>query len=349
MRVLVTGHRGYIGSVLVPMLRAAGHHVLGLDTGYFEDCTIGVEEAEAPGARADIRDVQATDLEGLDAVVHLAALSNDPLGDRSPDRTHEINHHAAVRLARLAREAGVGRFLFSSTCGVYGSGGDEPLTEDAPLRPVTPYTISKARAEEEIARLADRDFSPAFMRAATAYGVSPRLRADLLFNNLVCWGYTTGRVRVTGDGTLWRPMVHVQDVARAFAAALIAPRAALHEQAFNVGASGENYRLSELAEIVRDAVPGCSVEHEDGPAADPRNYRLDFGKLARTLPAFKPQWNAMFGAKELYAALQEAGATKEDLQGRKYIRLTQLKYLLAAELVDEGLRWVPTMMSGARV
>jgi nucleoside-diphosphate-sugar epimerase len=242
----------------------------------------------------------------------------------------------------------VGRFLFGSTCEVYGSGGDEPLTEDAPLRPTTPYTISKARAEEDIARLADRHFSPVFLRPATAYGASPRLRADLLLNHLVCWGYTTGRVRIVGDDTLWRPVVHVQDVAQAFATALGAPRDALHGQAFNVGASGENYRLAELAEIVREAVPGCAIERVAGPDPDPRSYRLDFSKLARTLPAFKPQWNAVFGAKELYAALQEAKVTREDLQGRKYIRLTQLTYLLASELVDDQLRWVPTALSGAR-
>jgi nucleoside-diphosphate-sugar epimerase len=348
MRVLVTGHHGYIGSVLVPVLRAAGHHVVGLDTGYFEDCTIGVDEWHMPTVRRDIRDILPVDLAGLDAVIHLAALSNDPLGDRSPDRTYDINHHAAVRLACSAREAGVERFIFGSTCGVYGSGGDEPLTEDAPLHPTTPYTTSKARAEEDIARLATRHFSPVLMRPATAYGASARLRADLLLNHLVCWGYTTGRVRIVGDGTLWRPIVHVQDVAQALAAALSAPREAITGQAFNVGASGENYRLTELAEIVREAVPGCAIERVDGPDPDPRNYRLDFSKLARTFPDFKPQWNAVFGAKELYAALQEAGVTREDLQGRKYIRLTQLKYLLASELVDEQLRWVPTALSGAR-
>jgi nucleoside-diphosphate-sugar epimerase len=224
----------------------------------------------------------------------------------------------------------------------------DPLTENAPLRPLTPYAISKARAEEDIARLATPDFSPVFMRSATAYGVSARLRADILLNNLVCWAHATGRVRIASDGALWRPLIHVQDIARAFAVGLAAPREAVHGHAFNVGVNGENYQLSELAEIVRAAVPGCSVEHVADHDADVASYRLDFGKLARTLPDFKPQWNAMFGAKDLYAALQDAQVTLEDLQGRKYVRLTQLKYLLSSELVDEQLRWVPPEMSSAR-
>jgi nucleoside-diphosphate-sugar epimerase len=349
MRVLVTGHNGYIGSVLVPVLRVAGHDVQGLDTFFFEDCTVGLDGAYVPSLRKDIRDVEAADLDGVDAVIHLAALCDDPLGDVSPERTYAINHHGAVRLARSARDAGVGRFFLASSCSVYGPGdGGDPLTENAPLRPLTPYAISKARAEEDIARLATPDFSPVFMRSATAYGVSARLRADILLNNLVCWAHATGRVRIGSDGALWRPLIHVQDIARAFAAGLAVPREAVHGQAFNVGVTGENYQVSELAEIVRAAVPGCSVEHVAGHDADVRSFRLDFGKLARTLPDFKPQWNAVFGAKDLYAALQDAEVTVEDLQGRKYVRLTQLKYLLSSELVDEQLRWVPTAMSGAR-
>jgi nucleoside-diphosphate-sugar epimerase len=348
MRVLVTGHNGYVGSVLVRVLRAAGHDVRGMDTFFFEDCTIGPDERHAPVVRKDIRDVEVADLQGLDAIIHLAALSSDPLGEQSPERTNDINHHGAVRLARCARDAGVSRFLFASSSSVYGdSGAEEQIAEDAPLRPVSPYAVSKARAEEDLVRLGDGDFSPCFLRSGVVYGVSPRLRADTVLNNLVCWAHTTGRVRILSQGRRWCPMVHVQDLAWAFAAALTAPRGAVHGEAFNVGAKGENYEIAELAEIVCAAVPACSIEHAEGADADSRDYRLDFGKLARTFPHFRPQWNATFGAKELYAALQEADVTQEDLKGRKYIRLTQLKYLLASELVDDQLRWVPAAVSGA--
>jgi len=341
MRVLVTGHNGYIGSVMVPVLEAAGHVVEGLDTFLFEDCSLNIEDgSRVPALRKDIRDIQVKDLAGFDAVVHLAALCNDPLGDLHPEWTHEINHQASVLLARVAREAGVQRFLYASSCSMYGAArGDDVLTEEAPLRPLTPYAISKVRTEEDVARLADASFSPIFMRNATAYGVSPRLRADVVLNNLVCWAHTTGRIRIMSDGTPWRPIVHVQDISCAFAAALTAPRAAIHNQAFNVGANGENYQVRELAEIVRTTVPGCTVEYAEGAGPDPRSYRVDFGKLGRTFRDLKPQWNASFGAKDLHAALQEANVTLADFQGRKYIRLSQVKHLLEHGLLDGTLRW----------
>lgn len=339
MRVLVTGHNGYLGSVMVPVLRAAGHEVLGLDTLFFEDCGLGDDVDRGPSIRKDIRDVEISDLNGLDAVVHLAALCNDPLGDLNPDWTFDINHHASVRLARLAREAGVRRFLYASSCSMYGAAGNSILAEDAPLRPLTPYAVSKVRTEEDVSKLADRDFSPVFMRNATAYGLSPRLRADVVLNNLVCWAHTTGRIRIMSDGTPWRPIVHVQDIARAFAAALVTSRVDVHNQAFNVGSNEENYQVTELAEIVRATVPGCTVEYAADGGPDPRSYRVDFTKLARTLPDFRLQWNASFGAKELYSALQDAGFTFENFQGRKYIRLTQFKHLLAEGLLDGTLRW----------
>lgn len=342
MRVLVTGHNGYIGSVMVPVLQVAGHLVDGLDTFFFEDCSLDVvaNGGHVPALRKDIRDVEASDLEGFDAIAHLAALCNDPLGDLHPEWTHDINHKASVHLARMAKEAGVQRFLYASSCSMYGAAGsDDILTEEAPLRPLTAYAISKVRTEEDVAKLADASFSPVFMRNATAYGVSPRLRADVVLNNLVCWAHTTGRVRIMSDGTPWRPIVHVQDISRSFAAVLAAPRASIHNQAFNVGANGENYQVRELAEIVRAIVPGCAVEYAAGAGPDPRSYRVDFGKLTRTFPDLKPQWNASFGAKDLYAALQECNITAADFPGRKYIRLSQVRHLLDGGLLDSTLRW----------
>jgi len=344
MRVFLTGHNGYIGSVLGPALQRAGHDVLGLDTFFFEDCTLGPPTTQVPALRKDFRDVDTTDLRDFDAVIHLAALPSGALEDLTADRIHDINHHGAVNLARTARDAGVGRFLLASSSSVYGVGGEDPLTEDAPARPATPYAVAKARAEEDIARLADEDFSPVFLRSPTVYGLSARLRADTLLNNLVCWAHLTGHVRIISDPLAWRPMVHVQDTAAAFTAALGVRREVVHGQAFNVGAEGENYRLSELAELVRTAVPGCTIEYAADPQPDPQSCRLDFGKLTRTFPGFKPHWNALFGAKDLYAALQEAGVTREDLQGRKYSRVGQLKHLLTSALVDEQLRWLPSAL-----
>jgi nucleoside-diphosphate-sugar epimerase len=339
MRVLVTGHNGYIGSVMAPLLKLLGHDVVGLDTFYFEDCGFGEETDWIPSLRRDIRDLGVKDLEGFEAVVHLAALCNDPLGDLNSDWTYDINYAASVRLAELAREAGVRRFLYASSCSMYGAAGEDVLSEEAPLRPITPYATSKVRTEESVVKLADASFSPVFMRNATAYGVSPRLRADVVLNNLVCWAHTTGRIRIMSDGTPWRPIVHVQDIARAFAAALVAPREAIHNQAFNVGSNGENYQVMELAEIVRATVPGCKVEFGPGAGPDPRSYRVDFTKLGRALPEFRPQWNASFGAKDLYGALQQVALSYADFQGRKYIRLTQFKHLLDNGQLDPTLRW----------
>ena len=341
MRVLLTGHNGYIGSVMLPVLQAAGHDVVGLDTFYFQDCTLRDGDERTAVLHKDVRDLGLSDLEGFDAVVHLAALCNDPLGDLHAEWTYDINHRASVNLARLAREAGVKRYLYASSCSMYGAAGnDDLLSEDAPLRPLTAYAISKVRTEEDVAKLADGSFSPVFMRNATAYGVSPRLRADVVLNNLVCWAHTTGRIRILSDGTPWRPIVHVQDISRAFVAALAAPREAIHNQAFNVGANGENYQVREIAEIVRATVAGCTVEYAEGAGPDPRSYRVDFSKLMRTFPDFRPQWNASFGAKDLYDALQDAEVTLADFQGRRFIRLTQIRHLLDQGRLDRDLRWV---------
>ena len=339
MRVLVTGNNGYIGSIMVPVLKRAGHEIVGLDSNYFADCIFVADANGCQSLKKDIRDITPQDLRGFDAVVHLAALCNDPIGDLNPDWTYDINHAASYRLAQLAKEEGVERFLYSSSCSMYGMAGDELVTEEAPLAPLTPYAVSKARTEEDISKLADEGFSPVFMRNATAYGVSPRLRADVVLNNLVCWAYTTGRVRIMSDGTPWRPIVHIEDIAQAFAAALVAPREAIYNEAFNVGVNSENYQVRDLAEIVQEIVPGCEVEYAGKGGPDPRDYRVDFTKIERALPSFKPKWNARRGAEELYAACREVHLQLEDFQGRKFIRLKQLRHLLDEGQLDETLRF----------
>ncbi len=344
MRVLVTGHRGYIGTVLVPMLMAEGHEVVGLDSDLYEQCTFGDEEAvqDTPGGlKKDIRDVQASDLDGFHAVIHLAGLSNDPLGDLNPALTYQINHAASVRLARLAKDVGIMRFIFSSSCSNYGAAGEDWVNEESELNPVTPYGISKAAVEEDVMKMADSNFSPTFPRSATAYGVSPRLRFDLVLNNLVAWAFTTGRVYLKSDGMAWRPIVHVEDIARAFVAILHAPRELVHNEVFNVGRTEENYRIRELAEIVAKTVPGSRIEYAEGAGADRRCYRVESSKLAQTLPEFKPQWNARRGAEELYAAFQNVGLTLEEFEGARYKRVAHIKQLLSIGRLDDTLRVRP--------
>jgi len=330
---------GYIGTVMVPMLLQSGHTVVGLDSDLFEQCTFRAGIFDVPQLRVDLRDVQPRDLEGFDAVIHLAALSNDPLGDLNPGITYDINHVASVRLARLAKEAGVPRFLYSSSCSSYGQAGDDFVDETAELRPITAYAISKVRVERDVAKLADARFSPTFLRNATAYGVSPRLRFDLVLNNLTAWAYAKGRVHIKSDGTPWRPIVHIEDIGRAFLAVLGAPREVVHNEALNVGQTEENYRVRQLADIVQDVVPGSRVEYAEGGGPDPRCYRVDFGKIHRLLPDFKPQWTARRGAEELYDAYRRGGLVIEDCEGPRFKRIDHLKHLLATNRVDSTLRW----------
>jgi nucleoside-diphosphate-sugar epimerase len=346
MRILLTGDKGYIGAVMAPMLVREGHTVVGLDSDWFSQSAFGEPLVAVPSKKIDLRDVQASDLEGFDAVVHLAGLSNDPLSDLNPELTYDINHLASVRLAKLAKEAGVKRFLFSSSCSTYGAAGAESLlNEEAEFRPVTPYGRSKVLVEQDVAKLADSDFSPTFLRNATAYGVSPRLRFDLVLNNLVAWAFTTGRIYIKSDGTPWRPIVHIEDISRAFIAVLNAPREATHCQAFNVGCTQENYQIRDLAQIVGEIVSGCRIEYAEGGSPDTRCYRVDFSKISRVLPDFKPQWNARKGAEELYKAVQRVGLLLEDFEGPRYKRISHIQQLLSSGRLDATLRWRQTVMA----
>lgn len=339
MKVLVTGHHGYIGSVLIPIFQAAGHEVVGLDNFLFEGCDFD-EGPKLEVVRKDIRDVVKGDFEGFDAVIHLAGISNDPLGDLNPACTYDINHHGTVHVAEMAKQAGVERFVQSSSCSLYGASmaGDDFIDEDGEFNPVTPYGESKVFVENDVGKMADDDFSPTFLRNSTAYGLSSRLRGDLVVNNLVGYAFSTGKVLMKSDGTPWRPLVHIRDISKAFLAVCEAPREIIHNEAFNVGSTEENYRIADVAKIVEEVVPGSSVTLADKAGPDKRNYRVNCDKILRVLPASKTEWTVRRGAQELYEAFKAVKLSVEDLESSRYMRIQHVREQLEAGKIDDDLR-----------
>tara|TARA_B100000029_G_scaffold76093_1_gene67840 strand:+ start:2032 stop:3081 length:1050 start_codon:yes stop_codon:yes gene_type:complete len=340
-KVLITGHQGYIGSILTPIIQSAGYEVFGLDTNYYDnDCSFVPSTTEVPNINKDIRDINENDLEGFDAIIHLAALSNDPLSNLRPEWTYDINHKASVRLATLGKTVGVKRFIFSSSCSMHGSVDGGKVYESTPVKPLTPYGESKIMAETDISTLADINFSPTFLRNGTVYGISPKLRLDIVLNNLVGWAVTTGKVVLYTDGTPWRPLIHVEDVCNAFLLVLQAPIEMIHNQVFHVGFDDENYQIRQLAEIVQSVVPDCDLEFSTNHDGDQRTYIADFGKISQTFPEFKPQWNAKSGAEQLYQAYQRSEMSFDHFMGNRFMRLKQIDHLIQNNRVDDTLRWL---------
>ena len=345
MRVLLTGHKGYIGTCLVPLLLKEGFEVTGLDSDLFRECTFDGDIGTIREIIKDVRDVTEKDVEGHDAIIHLAGLSNDPLGDYDPSLTEEINTNGSVRLAQIATKVGVRRFVFASSCSNYGASGDKFLAEDAAFNPVTPYGVSKVNVEKAVTQLASSSFSPTFLRASTAYGFSPRIRFDLVVNNLTAWAFTTGKVYLKSDGTPWRPLVHVEDIGRAYVAALKAPLELVHNQAFNVGITTENYQIRELAQMVESIVPGCRVDFAPDAGPDKRCYRVDCNRIGRTLHDFKPQWTVRRGIEQLYETFKRVGLTLDDFEGERFKRIAHIKGLIDRGVLDSRLRRIQAPLS----
>ncbi|WP_424934685.1 NAD-dependent epimerase/dehydratase family protein [Amaricoccus macauensis] len=342
MRVLLTGADGYIGAIMGPKLLEAGHEVMGLDTGYYRRGWLFDDGKAHPQVISkDQRHITKSDLEGFDAVVHLAELSNDPIGENDPDLTMDVNHRGSVGLARLAREAGVTRFIQASSCSTYGAGGDEMRTETSELAPQTAYARCKILVEEGVRDLMADDFTPVFMRNATAYGASPRQRFDLVLNNLCGFAHTIKEIRMTSDGSPWRPITHIEDICEAMLCALKAPKEAVAGEAFNVGADSENYRIREIAEIVASAFPGCELTIGES-GGDTRSYRVSFAKIREHMPDFKTSWTAERGAHQLRAVFERIGLTKEMFENPPYTRLKELRYLQDTHQIDAKLFWTPT-------
>lgn len=338
---------------MTKMLLNKGYGVVGFDTGFYQGCTFGGEDdktnllsfddtdLQVRQIKKDIRNISAADLENIDAIIHLAALSNDPLSVFMPELTSEINFKASLRLAELAKQKGIKRFVYASSCSMYGIAGEAPVSEDSPLAPVTAYAISKADSERELAKLADENFSPIYLRPGTAYGVSPMLRCDLVVNNLTGWAYTTGKIKIMSDGTPWRPIIHVEDFCRGFIACLEAPIELVHNQAFNLSQNSENYQIKDIADAVKEVVPGCEIEYTGEHGADSRTYRVSFDKISTVLKDYyKPTWNLKAGVKQLYEAFKEHGLTYEEFMGNKYIRLNQLKKLIDEKKINDTLFWI---------
>lgn len=347
MKVLLTGHKGYIGSRLLPMLLERGHQVTGLDSDLFAACTYSGELASVPHISIDTRDIEESHLEGFEAIIHLAGLSNDPLGDYDPGLTTAINENASIALAQKAKNVGVSRFIFASSCSNYGASGDQFLTEDAAFNPVTPYGQSKVNVELAVGPIANEHFSPVFLRASTAYGMSPRIRFDLVLNNLTAWAFTTGEIFLKSDGSPWRPIVHVEDIARAYIAALEAPREHIHNRAFNVGLTTENYQVREIAQIVGDVVPNSKISFADDAGPDPRCYRVNCNRIATELHGFKPQWTARRGVEELYETFCRVGLTLEDFEGERFKRIAHVKQLIDSQALGRDLRWITAQKKDA--
>jgi nucleoside-diphosphate-sugar epimerase len=340
MKICLTGSDGYLGSVLAPELVRAGHDVVGFDTGFYRERALYRSKESRPRTIVkDVRQVTASDLEGYDAIVHMGDLSNDPAGELAPHVTYEINHKGAVHLAELARKAGIRRFVYMSSCSVYGVAGDDFLTEDSPTDPQTAYAVCKTLVERDLRKLAGSSFAPTCLRNATAYGASPQMRFDIVLNNLAGLAWTKKQIAMTSDGTPWRPIVHALDICQAITAVVEAPEDAVANEIFNVGDTGHNYRVREIAEIIGDVFPGCAVSFGP-PSPDNRSYRVSFAKIQKHLPSFKCRWDARRGAEQLLELFRRIELTEEMFQYRSFTRLKQLQYLIRTGQINDNFFWI---------